>query len=185
MFPPFVGNNVLIVAHASSLEACTRQLQGRGPLSPRDFVQVVRKVPSIRISMFVAARGSGQTADVTFIFFGFRFHTWVSVAVRSSGTRGCGSWWTRPSSPSRTDQTTASPGGRRSCRTDEPEGRRRKGVRCSTTLDQGCRNIWGSAGVPAPTCSTSCPAVGSSPWKQATTETGASGFGCNILSFVE
>lgn len=43
-FRPLAGNNVLIVAHASSLEACTRQLQGRGPLSPKDFIQVVRKV---------------------------------------------------------------------------------------------------------------------------------------------
>ncbi|KAM7399822.1 hypothetical protein PAMP_019066 [Pampus punctatissimus] len=39
------GNNVLIVAHASSLEACTRQLQGRGPHSAKDFIQVVRKIP--------------------------------------------------------------------------------------------------------------------------------------------
>ncbi|KAI4814989.1 hypothetical protein KUCAC02_005160 [Chaenocephalus aceratus] len=39
------GNNVLIVAHASSLEACTRQLQGRGPQSAKDFIQVVRKIP--------------------------------------------------------------------------------------------------------------------------------------------
>uniref|UniRef100_A0A671UE14 Ubiquitin associated and SH3 domain containing Bb n=1 Tax=Sparus aurata TaxID=8175 RepID=A0A671UE14_SPAAU len=39
------GNNVLIVAHASSLEACTRQLQGRSPQSAKDFVQVVRKIP--------------------------------------------------------------------------------------------------------------------------------------------
>lgn len=40
------GHNVLIVAHASSLEACTRQLQGRSPQSPKDFIQVVRKVCS-------------------------------------------------------------------------------------------------------------------------------------------
>ncbi|XP_077962413.1 ubiquitin associated and SH3 domain containing Bb isoform X1 [Gasterosteus aculeatus] len=39
------GNHVLIVAHASSLEACTRQLQGRGPQSAKDFIQVVRKIP--------------------------------------------------------------------------------------------------------------------------------------------
>uniref|UniRef100_A0A667YPS8 Ubiquitin associated and SH3 domain containing Bb n=1 Tax=Myripristis murdjan TaxID=586833 RepID=A0A667YPS8_9TELE len=39
------GNNVLIVAHASSLEACTRQLQGRSPQSSKDFIQVVRKIP--------------------------------------------------------------------------------------------------------------------------------------------
>lgn len=39
------GNNVLIVAHASSLEACTRQLQGRSPQSAKDFIQVVRKIP--------------------------------------------------------------------------------------------------------------------------------------------
>ncbi|CAN9510970.1 unnamed protein product [Ophioblennius macclurei] len=39
------GNTVLIVAHASSLEACTRQLQGRGPQSAKDFIQVVRKIP--------------------------------------------------------------------------------------------------------------------------------------------
>lgn len=45
-FPLSVGNNVLIVAHASSLEACTRQLQGRSPQSAKDFIQVVRKVRS-------------------------------------------------------------------------------------------------------------------------------------------
>lgn len=39
------GNNVLIVAHASSLEACTRQLQGRSPQTTKDFIQVVRKIP--------------------------------------------------------------------------------------------------------------------------------------------
>lgn len=45
-----VGNNVLIVAHASSLEACTRQLQGRGPQSAKDFIQVVRKVCYVYLS---------------------------------------------------------------------------------------------------------------------------------------
>ncbi|XP_069470183.1 ubiquitin-associated and SH3 domain-containing protein B [Ambystoma mexicanum] len=39
------GNNILIVAHASSLEACTRQLQGLSPQNAKDFVQVVRKIP--------------------------------------------------------------------------------------------------------------------------------------------
>ncbi|XP_029429635.1 ubiquitin-associated and SH3 domain-containing protein B isoform X2 [Rhinatrema bivittatum] len=39
------GNNILIVAHASSLEACTRQLQGLLPQNSKDFVQVVRKIP--------------------------------------------------------------------------------------------------------------------------------------------
>ncbi|KAM9299194.1 ubiquitin-associated and SH3 domain-containing protein B [Gastrophryne carolinensis] len=39
------GNNILIVAHASSLEACTRQLQGLTPQNSKDFVQVVRKIP--------------------------------------------------------------------------------------------------------------------------------------------
>lgn len=39
-----IGNNILIVAHASSLEACTRQLQGLTPHSAKEFVQVVRKV---------------------------------------------------------------------------------------------------------------------------------------------
>lgn len=64
-FPPHVGNNVLIVAHASSLEACTRQLQGRSPLSSRDFIQVVRKVSSfITLWLLVAVCESGQTADV-------------------------------------------------------------------------------------------------------------------------
>ena len=40
------GNTVLIVAHASSLEACTRQIQGLSPQNSKDFVQVVRKVSS-------------------------------------------------------------------------------------------------------------------------------------------
>ena len=35
---------MLIVAHASSLEACTRQMQGLSPQNAKDFVQVVRKV---------------------------------------------------------------------------------------------------------------------------------------------
>lgn len=52
-FPLYVGNNVLIVAHASSLEACTRQLQGRSPQSAKDFIQVVRKVCSYRIFVFL------------------------------------------------------------------------------------------------------------------------------------
>lgn len=39
------GDNILIVAHASSLEACTRQLQGLTPQNSKDFVQVVRKIP--------------------------------------------------------------------------------------------------------------------------------------------
>ena len=39
-----LGNNILIVAHASSLEACTCQLQGLSPQNSKDFVQMVRKV---------------------------------------------------------------------------------------------------------------------------------------------
>ncbi|XP_043936974.1 ubiquitin-associated and SH3 domain-containing protein B [Protopterus annectens] len=39
------GSNILIVAHASSLEACTRQLQGLPPQNSKDFIQVVRKIP--------------------------------------------------------------------------------------------------------------------------------------------
>jgi len=38
------GKNILFVGHASSLEACTRQIQGLSPQNPKDFVQVVRKV---------------------------------------------------------------------------------------------------------------------------------------------
>ncbi|CAG6007613.1 unnamed protein product [Menidia menidia] len=52
------GNNVLIVAHASSLEACTRQLQGRSPQSAKDFVQVVRKIPYLG---FCACEEQGET----------------------------------------------------------------------------------------------------------------------------
>lgn len=44
---------MLIVAHASSLEACTRQLQGRGPLSPKDFIQIVRKVRPVITSIWL------------------------------------------------------------------------------------------------------------------------------------
>lgn len=39
------GKNILFVGHASSLEACTRQIQGLSPQNPKDFVQVVRKIP--------------------------------------------------------------------------------------------------------------------------------------------
>uniref|UniRef100_A0A3B3VMM3 Ubiquitin associated and SH3 domain containing B n=1 Tax=Poecilia latipinna TaxID=48699 RepID=A0A3B3VMM3_9TELE len=52
------GNNVLIVAHASSLEACTRQLQGRSPQNAKDFIQVVRKIPYLG---FCACEEHGET----------------------------------------------------------------------------------------------------------------------------
>uniref|UniRef100_A0A3P9PGK9 Ubiquitin associated and SH3 domain containing Bb n=1 Tax=Poecilia reticulata TaxID=8081 RepID=A0A3P9PGK9_POERE len=52
------GNNVLIVAHASSLEACTRQLQGRSPQNAKDFIQVVRKIPYLG---FCACEEQGET----------------------------------------------------------------------------------------------------------------------------
>lgn len=47
------GNTVLIVAHASSLEACTRQIQGLSPQNSKDFVQVVRKVSSALSQMLL------------------------------------------------------------------------------------------------------------------------------------
>ncbi|XP_072558105.1 ubiquitin-associated and SH3 domain-containing protein B [Paramormyrops kingsleyae] len=52
------GNNVLIVAHASSLEACTRQMQGLSPQNSKDFVQVVRKIPYLG---FCACEEQGET----------------------------------------------------------------------------------------------------------------------------
>lgn len=58
VFPPLLaGHNVLIVAHASSLEACTRQLQGRSPQSPKDFIQVVRKVCSHSVHLLLLSSG--------------------------------------------------------------------------------------------------------------------------------
>uniref|UniRef100_A0AAZ3SJZ2 Ubiquitin-associated and SH3 domain-containing protein B n=1 Tax=Oncorhynchus tshawytscha TaxID=74940 RepID=A0AAZ3SJZ2_ONCTS len=53
-----LGNTVLIVAHASSLEACTRQMQGLSPQNAKDFVQVVRKIPYLG---FCAAEEMGET----------------------------------------------------------------------------------------------------------------------------
>ncbi|KAJ7996203.1 hypothetical protein DPEC_G00234620 [Dallia pectoralis] len=53
-----LGNTVLIVAHASSLEACTRQMQGLSPQNSKDFVQVVRKIPYLG---FCAAEEIGET----------------------------------------------------------------------------------------------------------------------------
>ncbi|MBN3310341.1 UBS3B protein, partial [Amia calva] len=52
------GNNVLVVAHASSLEACTRQIQGLSPQNSKDFVQVVRKIPYLG---FCACEEQGDT----------------------------------------------------------------------------------------------------------------------------
>uniref|UniRef100_A0A8D3CDB9 SH3 domain-containing protein n=1 Tax=Scophthalmus maximus TaxID=52904 RepID=A0A8D3CDB9_SCOMX len=52
------GNTVLIVAHASSLEACTRQIQGLSPQNSKDFVQVVRKIPYLG---FCASEEMGET----------------------------------------------------------------------------------------------------------------------------
>lgn len=53
-----LGNTVLIVAHASSLEACTRQIQGLSPQNSKDFVQVVRKIPYLG---FCASEELGET----------------------------------------------------------------------------------------------------------------------------
>uniref|UniRef100_A0A8C1ZX18 Ubiquitin associated and SH3 domain containing Ba n=1 Tax=Cyprinus carpio TaxID=7962 RepID=A0A8C1ZX18_CYPCA len=53
-----LGNTVLIVAHASSLEACTRQIQGLTPQNAKDFVQVVRKIPYLG---FCACEEMGET----------------------------------------------------------------------------------------------------------------------------
>ncbi|XP_067463965.1 ubiquitin-associated and SH3 domain-containing protein B [Thunnus thynnus] len=53
-----LGNTVLIVAHASSLEACTRQIQGLNPQNSKDFVQVVRKIPYLG---FCACEEMGET----------------------------------------------------------------------------------------------------------------------------
>ncbi|KAI7812779.1 ubiquitin-associated and SH3 domain-containing protein B [Triplophysa rosa] len=53
-----LGNTVLIVAHASSLEACTRQIQGVTPQNSKDFVQVVRKIPYLG---FCACEEMGET----------------------------------------------------------------------------------------------------------------------------
>lgn len=53
-----LGNTVLIVAHASSLEACTRQIQGLSPQNSKDFVQVVRKIPYLG---FCACEEMGET----------------------------------------------------------------------------------------------------------------------------
>lgn len=47
-----------------------------------------------------------------------RSPTWASAPARSRGTRGCGSWWTLPSSPSHMDRTTRLTGGRRFFRND-------------------------------------------------------------------
>ncbi|KAJ0004430.1 hypothetical protein NQD34_010644 [Periophthalmus magnuspinnatus] len=53
-----LGNTVLIVAHASSLEACTRQMQGLSAQNSKDFVQVVRKIPYLG---FCACEELGDT----------------------------------------------------------------------------------------------------------------------------
>ncbi|XP_028322297.1 ubiquitin-associated and SH3 domain-containing protein B [Gouania willdenowi] len=53
-----MGSVVLIVAHASSLEACTRQIQGLSPQNSKDFIQVVRKIPYLG---FCACEELGET----------------------------------------------------------------------------------------------------------------------------
>lgn len=53
-----LGNTILIVAHASSLEACTRQIQGLSPQNAKDFVQVVRKIPYLG---FCSCEEMGET----------------------------------------------------------------------------------------------------------------------------
>uniref|UniRef100_A0A8C2WYC4 Ubiquitin associated and SH3 domain containing B n=1 Tax=Cyclopterus lumpus TaxID=8103 RepID=A0A8C2WYC4_CYCLU len=58
LYLSYTGNTVLIVAHASSLEACTRQIQGLSPQNSKDFVQVVRKIPYLG---FCACEEMGET----------------------------------------------------------------------------------------------------------------------------
>lgn len=53
------GYNILIVAHASSLEACTRLLQGLSPQNAKDFVQVVRKIPYLGFCACEELRDTG------------------------------------------------------------------------------------------------------------------------------
>ncbi|KAL0973054.1 hypothetical protein UPYG_G00198290 [Umbra pygmaea] len=55
-----IGSNILIVAHASSLEACTRQLQGHSPQNSKDFIQVVRKIPYLA---FCSCEERGDTGE--------------------------------------------------------------------------------------------------------------------------
>ena len=46
------GGNVLLVGHAATLDACTRQLTGRPPpLSTQDMMTVVRKVPYCSVAV--------------------------------------------------------------------------------------------------------------------------------------
>ncbi|XP_038657220.1 ubiquitin-associated and SH3 domain-containing protein A-like [Scyliorhinus canicula] len=41
------AGNILLVAHASTLDCCTRPLLGLPPKNPKEFVQMVRKIPAL------------------------------------------------------------------------------------------------------------------------------------------
>ncbi|XP_065054012.1 ubiquitin-associated and SH3 domain-containing protein B-like [Rhopilema esculentum] len=43
--------NILIVGHSASLDACTRQLTGHPPRVPENFIKIVRKVPYCGVSV--------------------------------------------------------------------------------------------------------------------------------------
>lgn len=90
-FPLSVGNNVLIVAHASSLEACTRQLQGRSPQSTKDFIQVVRKVCSLHIFSDLAWIFS--SIHPTSLSIHHYFHLVLSAPLPIPIVFGCAKTW--------------------------------------------------------------------------------------------
>lgn len=54
-----IGGNILIVAHATTLDTCTRQLIGAEPRSTNELRQVIHKIPYCSLGI-VEEVGSGN-----------------------------------------------------------------------------------------------------------------------------
>ena len=57
------SGNVLLVAHASSLDTCTRQLTGESIRSPADFLSLIKGVPYCGVSMAKQESGRKQSGS--------------------------------------------------------------------------------------------------------------------------
>lgn len=59
------GGNVLLVGHAGTLDACTRQITGHGPRPMNEMMTVIRKVPYCSMSVIQEDKAAAPVAAST------------------------------------------------------------------------------------------------------------------------